>query len=64
MNSLNRTKKKSYVYFRMDIEYFDELFLPEKEDIKKKHSNFREPIEPAQGLADINNKVSHNYNLL
>lgn len=48
----------------MDIEYFDELFLPEKEDIKKKHSNFREPIEPAQGLADINNKVSHNYNLL
>lgn len=48
---LRSDETRFFIYFRMDIECFDELLLLIEEDIKKEYSKFREPIEPVERLA-------------
>nr|XP_023020608.1 uncharacterized protein LOC111509151 [Leptinotarsa decemlineata] len=44
-------EKRFYIYFRMNFECFDEILARIENDIRKQHSKFREPIEPAERLA-------------
>ncbi|XP_074041484.1 uncharacterized protein [Leptinotarsa decemlineata] len=48
---LRMDEKRFYIYFRMNFECFDEILARIENDIRKQHSKFREPIEPAERLA-------------
>ncbi|CAL1671957.1 unnamed protein product [Lasius platythorax] len=48
---LLKDEKRFYIYFRMTIDCFDEIVNLIKDDIRKQHTNFREPIPPQERLA-------------
>lgn len=51
MTQLRKDEKRFYIYFRMNIECFDEVLSIIKNDIRKSDTNYREAITPAERLA-------------
>jgi hypothetical protein len=45
---LLKDEKRFYIYFRMNIDRFDEILRAIRQDITKQHTNWWRPIPPEE----------------